>query len=63
VTAGKKTLKSAVKRNRAKRVLRNALCDCLEDKDISGVDIVLVALQDMSKIKSTEISNKLKSLL
>jgi len=63
VTAGKKKLKSAVKRNRAKRVLRAALEKYLQQKEISGVNIILVAIQDLTNANSNEISEKLMGLL
>jgi len=61
--AGKKRLKQANKRNRAKRVFRHAIRKVMNQKEIRGVNIVLVALTDFTKIKSTTISDDLMKIL
>ena len=57
-----KKLGTAVKRNRAKRVLTAAFSDCLPVLK-PGTDYVLVARSRILSVKSTVISEELKKML
>lgn len=61
LTASKK-VGNAVKRNRARRVLRAALCAVLP-QDVGGVDIVVVARGCTPSLKSTQLEPVLAQLL
>ena len=61
LTATKK-VGGAVQRNRARRVLRAALCEHLP-ADIGGYDIILVARGATPHLKSTQVSRSLAALL
>ncbi len=51
----------AVQRNRARRVMRAALCEHLS-QNIGGYDIILVARGQTPKLKSTQLSRTLGKL-
>jgi len=53
--AGSARLRKAVSRNRAKRVLRAAFKEVALKKQLSSMDIILVALTDFKQIKSTRV--------
>ena len=61
LTASKK-VGNAVARNRARRVLRAALCQVLP-ADVGGVDIVVVARGVTPRLKSTKLVPVLRKLL
>ena len=60
LTATKK-VGHAVQRNRARRVMRAALCEHLS-QNIGGYDIILVARGQTPKLKSTQLSRTLGKL-
>ena len=60
LTATKK-IGHAVQRNRARRVMRAALCEHLS-QNIGGYDIILVARSQTPKLKSTQLSKTLGKL-
>ena len=60
LTATKK-VGHAVQRNRARRVMRAALCEHLS-QNIGGYDIILVARGQTPKLKSTQLSKTLGKL-
>ncbi|MDE5946825.1 MAG: ribonuclease P protein component [Oscillospiraceae bacterium] len=59
ITVGKKSLKSAVSRNRAKRIIRQAYRENEINMPI-GIDIVIVAKSLICSVTSDEISRYLK---
>ena len=61
LTASKK-VGNAVKRNRARRVLRAALCEVLP-ADVGALDIVVVARGCTPSLKSTQLVPVLQKLL
>jgi ribonuclease P protein component len=62
VTASRK-VGSAVKRNRAKRLLREAARRLYPEFEAKGWDIVLVARPELVEAKETEVENALAALL
>ena len=60
LTATKK-VGHAVQRNRARRIMRAALCEHLS-QNIGGYDIILVARGQTPKLKSTQLSRTLGKL-
>ena len=60
LTATKK-VGHAVQRNRARRVMRAALCEHLS-QNIGGYDIILVARGQTPRLKSTQLSKTLGKL-
>lgn len=60
LTATKK-VGTAVSRNRARRVMRAALCEHLS-QNIGGYDIILVARGQTPRLKSTQLSKTLGKL-
>lgn len=62
ITASKKT-GNAVTRNRARRVLRSALCQVVPTGQLGPYDIVLVARGQTARLKSTHLAQTLKHLL
>lgn len=61
ITAGKK-IGCAVKRNRAKRLIRVAFCDCLSNIK-KGNDFVFVARSRILECKSYNVTESLKKQL
>lgn len=61
ITASKK-IGNAVVRNRARRVLRAAICDVLP-QNAGGFDFVFVARGQTAKAKSWQAANAIKKLL
>lgn len=61
LTATKK-VGHAVQRNRARRVMRAALCEHLS-QNVGGYDIILVARAQTARLKSTQLSHTVGKLL
>ena len=61
ITASKK-IGNAVKRNRARRVIRQAYLDLIDGKNLGNVDFVFVARARTPGVKSYDIKRCLKGL-
>lgn len=61
ITASKK-IGNAVKRNRARRVIRNALYKVMPE-EVGAVDLIFVARAQTTRIKSTQLEGSIQKLL
>ena len=61
ITASKK-IGTAVKRNRARRVIRQAYLDLIDGKNLGNIDFVFVARARTPGAKSCDIKRSLKGL-
>ncbi len=61
ITASKK-VGNAVKRNRARRVIREACLGCLRGSSLGGVDVVIVARAKTASVKSYVVKANLVRL-
>ena len=61
ITASKK-IGNAVKRNRARRIIRQAYLELIDGKDLGNIDFVFVARARTPGVKSYDIKRCLKGL-
>jgi len=59
VVVPKKSVKLAVRRNRIKRIIREAIRHLIKKEKIPNWDMVIIARKDISKMKSYEVEDNL----
>jgi ribonuclease P protein component len=62
VIVPKKSVKKAVRRNRIKRILREAMRELIREKKIPNLDIVILVKEDISGKKSYEVKNEIEKI-
>jgi len=62
VIVPKKSVKKAVKRNRIKRIIREAMRELIRAEKIPNLDIVILVKEDISTKKSYDIKNEIEKI-
>ena len=63
VVVPKKSVKLAVRRNRIKRIVKEAVRHLIKEGKIPGYDIVIVVRKDISKMKSYDVEGAFSNLI
>ncbi len=63
VVVPKKSVKLAVRRNRIKRIVKEAIRHLIKKGKIPNYDIVIVVRKDISKMKSYDVEDRFNSLI
>jgi ribonuclease P protein component len=62
VIAPKKSVKKAVRRNRIKRIIREAMRELIAESKIPNLDIVILVREDISSKKSYEVRDEIEKI-
>jgi ribonuclease P protein component len=62
VIVPKKSVKKAVRRNRIKRIIREAMRELIAESKIPNLDIVILVREDISSKKSYEVRDEIEKI-